>query len=393
MAYGVTTTGFVNKDFNTLVEENRARALSSFGSEIDVSDEAPLGMIINNTCVGFSELWDLGEGVYNSQYQQYAEGVPLDNAMALTNNTRNDAQKSTVVETITGTNGTIIPQGFRVNVSGDSTIIFETSEQNTIPVAGNIDVTMIATDYGAKVATAGTVTVINTPVFGVTSVTNSANATVGRDTETDADFKITGKNNKQKAGTSPVDGIRKAILEVDNIVQVTVNENNTDVIDGDGRPPHSTESVVQGGADADIGTAIFKSKSAGIETFGSVSVNVTDNSGTVRVVKFNRPTSVPIYIIVNVTKNTDINEGALYPADGDDQIKAAIVKWGADFLIGRDVLKDGANGLINPINTVAGIRELTVFFAITVTPTTSTPISISNNSLASFILANITVNS
>lgn len=391
--YGVTLTGFNKKTQSIAIEEMRTDARSLFGASIDVEDESPLGNIIN--IVGFQagQAWDGQEGVYNSQYQNLAEGVPLDNAMALTNNTRLDDLKSSVSQTILGLSGTIIPQGFRVSVVGDSTIIFETTAEETIPISGTIDLTMLATEFGAKIALAGTLTIIDTPINGITSTTNSADAIVGRDSETDAEFKLSAENQKQKSGTSPVEGIRGAILDLDNVIQAVVIENVDIVVDIDGRPPKSVEAVVQGGDDTEIAQAIFDSKSAGIETFGSESEIITDNQGLDHTINFNRPTDKRVYVIVNITPNTDPNEGVLYPVDGDDQIKDAIVAWGLKFLIGQDVLRDGAKGIINPINEVVGIRVVEALFALTPTPTTDTPIAIGKNELASFAIGDIIVNS
>jgi len=393
MTYGVTNSGFVKKDLNTILEDNRTRLKDSFGSNIDLSDESPLGMINNIFSFQASLLWELGEGIYNSQYQKYAEGVPLDNAMSSTSNTRFNAIKSTVDVVITGIVGTLINAGFRASVAGNSSAIFETLSNITIGSGGTASITMQATEFGAIEATSGTLNVIETPIYGVTSLTNASDAVVGRNAETDAEFKLRAKNQKQKSGTSPVEGIRKAILDLDNIVQCIVNENNTDVIDSDGRPPHCVEAVVQGGDEDEIAKAMFASKAGGIQTYGSVTRTVIDNQGISRNINFNRPASKTIYVIVNITKNTNINDGALYPADGDQQIKDAIVLWGADFLIGQDVLRDGANGIINPINSIAGIRAVEVLFGLTNPPTAYTPVTIANNELASFSEINITVNS
>jgi len=391
--YGVTPTGFNKKTRDIAIQEMRDDARSSYGPSIDVEDESPLGNII--TIVGFQvgQAWDGQEGVYNSMYQNTAEGIPLDNALALTNNERLGKLKSSVVQNIIGLAGTVIPIGFRMSVIGDSLTIFETTSEETIPAGGNINLTMTATETGAKIALSGTLTVIDTPIDGITSGSNSADATVGRDSETDAEAKLSAEDKKQKSGTSPVEGIRRAILDLDNVFQAIVIENEDDVIDIDGRPPHSVESVVQGGDDTEIATAIFQSKSAGIQTFGSESEIITDNQGLNHTINFNRPTDKPLYVIVNITPNTDPDEGVLYPVDGDDQVKDAIVSWGADFAIGQDVLRDGAKGIINPINEIAGIRVVEVLFALTPTPTTDTPVSIGKNELASFSLANIIVNS
>jgi len=393
MSYGVTTNGFVKKDLSTILDESRTNYRTEFGSEIELGEESPLGMINNNIAYAQSLLWDVGEAIYNSMYQLYAEGIPLDNAMALTNNNRLSAIKSTVVLTITGTVGILVEAGFMASVLGDSSTVFETIEEITIPIGGSVDITMVATEFGALVASAGTLTVIDTPVYGIVSVTNAADAEIGRLAQTDAEFKLTAKNEKQKAGTSPTAGIRASILTLDNIVQVLVNENETDVTDGDGRPPHSIEAVVQGGDSLEIAQAIFDSKAGGIQTFGSESETVYDAQGIAKTIYFNIPAPQVIYVIANITKNTDINEGPLYPVDGDAQVKAAIVLWGAAFLIGQDVLRDGAKGIINPINSIAGIRAVVVYFGLAPAPATFTPVVIANNELASFLSVNITVNS
>ena len=390
--YGVTLTGFNKRDFNNLLVLIQDAFKAGFGNSIDLSGESPAGILANLMALIASLSWDGLEGVYNSEYQEFAEGVPLDNAMALTSNTRLDELKSNVVQTIVGTVGFVVDAGFRMAVDGDPTTIFETTAQLTIPAGGTIDVNMVATEFGAKIALAGTLTDIITPLSGVTSGTNANDAIVGRDNETDANFKLSAKNQKQKSGTSPIEGIRGAILDLDNIVQAIVNENDDDIIVG-GLEPHSIEAVVQGGDEDEIAEAIFLSKAGGIQTNGSISKVVTDSQGINHTIKFNTPTDKRVYVIVNITKNTDPLEGALYPADGDDQIKASIVSWGSAFAIGRDVLKDGASGIINPINEIAGIREVVVYFALTPAPAVNVPIVIANNELASFASGDITVNS
>ena len=71
------------------------------------------------------------------------------------------------------------------------------------------------------------------------------------------------------------DSIRSAILaNCAGVTAAQVYENRTNETDSEGRPPHSVEAVVDGGSNSDIAEQILATVSAGITTYGSVSVDV-----------------------------------------------------------------------------------------------------------------------
>jgi uncharacterized phage protein gp47/JayE len=88
-------------------------------------------------------------------------------------------------------------------------------------------------------------------------------------------------------------------------------------------------------------------------------------------------------------QNTDASEGALFPADGADQIKNKIIEFTQNFLIGQDVIQ---NQFYTPINEVAGIIGIEVYLGTTPAPGGQTNISIANDEIAAFSSARITVN-
>ena len=53
-----------------------------------------------------------------------------------------------------------------------------------------------------------------------------------------------------------------------------VYENDSNVVDAAGRPPHSVEVVVDGGSNTDIAAQILATKSGGINTYGNITVEV-----------------------------------------------------------------------------------------------------------------------
>ena len=79
-------------------------------------------------------------------------------------------------------------------------------------------------------------------------------------------------------------------------------------------------------------TIMLKSKPAGIEPHGSVSVEVFDSQGFAHTCRFTRPEEVPIYLELDLVLTGD------YPDGGDDVLKEALVAWGNALGPGRDVI-------------------------------------------------------
>jgi hypothetical protein len=97
----------------------------------------------------------------------------------------------------------------------------------------------------------------------------------------------------------------RAITDPD-VLQAFVIENETDVTDGFGRPPHSFEVIVVGGDDQEIGQTIFDTKPIGINTYrvpgaDGRTVQVTDSQGTVHDINFSRGNDIRMYTIIDVT--------------------------------------------------------------------------------------------
>lgn len=271
-----------------------------------------------------------------------------------------------------------------------STAVTVTVTEDTKGFPPFIDVEFEAEVTGPTVANAATFTVIETPVAGVTQLTNPLDAIVGRDIQTDAEFKQTRKENLQKKGTAANQGIRNAVLAVEDVIQVIVIGNRSNVVDIDGRPPHSFEAVVDGGVDQDIADTIFASGAEGIQAFGTVTVPVIDSQGFSHDIGFSRATVIEIHMIVNIVQNLDPTEGPLYPATGDQDVEDAILAFTQDFKINQDVI---VNQLFTPINTIAGIIGIEILIGTSPAPTLSDNIPIGTVEKADFDGSRITVNS
>lgn len=147
-------------------------------------------------------------------------------------------------------------------------------------------------------------------------------------------------------------------------------------------PKHTYEIIVEGGLDQDIAEKINEASPAGIESFGTESVNVTDSQDNTFTIKFSRISQVDIYLIINLT--TDSN----YPVDGDDLIKNALVNEILER--GQDVLNWTLDG---SFRYITGINSVQILQGTSPAPTTSNNISISKYQRAVILESNITVNS
>jgi uncharacterized phage protein gp47/JayE len=223
----------------------------------------------------------------------------------------------------------------------------------------------VATATGPLPVPENTLTEIVTPVSGLASVNNIVSGATGRDVELDDAFRRrrrwTLQNNAEGTDRALESRIRS---EVVGVSYCRVKSNRTMDTDSDGRPPKSFEAVVAGGADADIAAKIWEVQPSGIASYGNTEVVVLDSAGDEQTVKFSRP--VPKYIWVNMVLTLYPEE--LFPADGPEQIKAAVVAWAQDeYSNGVDVIHQR---LFIPIFTVPGIRGIELELGATDDPLT-----------------------
>lgn len=392
MTFGLTADGFKIKRLNDVLSEIRQVFRDEFGPNIDLSDETPEGQMIAIFAERESLLWELAQDVYNSQYPLTSEGRQLDNVTSITGTARQAAQFSRVTNGVAfGDENTVVPAGTIISVDGNPNARFVTQQDVTIDTpdgatfkAENIE--LIAEETGPVVANAGTLTVIETPINGLDSFSNTLDAEVGSNIETDAELKARRDGELQIAGAATREAILSELTSRPLVETAIVFSNRTSITDNDGRPPHSLDIVILGDDQQDLAEAIFSVIGDGIETIGDISRNVIDSQGFTNVVKFSRPSEIEIYLEADIT--ADNND---YPADGDDQVEQAFLDFGATLGVGQDVIVFGSNALINAINDIPGILDIEIRIGKTVSPTTDDNVQIDAREIAVFDSSRITV--
>ncbi len=227
---------------------------------------------------------------------------------------------------------------------------------------------------GAIQALAGAIITIETSV-GVTSIENPDDATLGRDTETDAEARQRASESLSIIGGSTQKAIESKLRDIPGVTFATVFQNVTDFVDVNGLPPHSIRAVVDGGADADIWTVLYEDAvSAGIWMDGTETTTIIDNNGDAQPVAFSRPTQARIYVDAGngLVTNSDIAQGPVFPVDGNDQIKMNLSS--IDFQLGGDVWPAKIK---EAINKVAGVISSDPEFDIITPPVNQAVLAIS----------------
>lgn len=496
-SFGVTATGFSQKEAPDIQSEIDDDLRAAFGPETNLLADAVFGQIIGVFIDKLAENWEVLAAVYAAQFPDSATGAALDNIAALTGATRLAARASVATldqifldGSVTLPAGRIVsvgelggrfvtrvdvtnPNAFPTTVSvlGDSETVapipgfagtidkivtpfagwnakaaltsatletynFSGGETLTVKVDGGAvqTVTFVVGDFavpatataaevsarittdltGASAADAGGAPRITSDLDGsgssieVTGGTanallgfataivkgfNSADVVLGRDIETDPDFRNRREDLLKVTGKATIDAIRAAVLLVDDVDESFVFENVTDVVDVNGVPAHSFETVIRGplADNTEVSQAIFDTKAAGIQAFGDTVIPITDAQGFIHSIGFSRATKIPIFIIITVVTNTDPKTGPVYPTDGDAQVAAALASFG-DFLgISRDVIAEQVK--CEAFET-SGVVDITVFFIDDApAPAVSDNIPISSREIATFDTADIAVTS
>ena len=145
-------------------------------------------------------------------------------------------------------------------------------------------------DYGKVTLPAGIVSKMVNNIPGFARVANILEPVYGRLAETDIELRQSYIAKSALRSNTMVGSIVAELLNnVANVESASGYENDTGTVNSRGMPPHSIEIVVEGGDASEIASAILKRKAGGIQTYGSVVIDVPGNYGDSIPVRFNRP--------------------------------------------------------------------------------------------------------
>ena len=396
----VTSTGYKLKTQNEWFDEEKEMYL-----DIDplwnLDPSTPDGLKLAHDAEVFSALDETLQQAYNSKDPNKASGVDLDVIASLTGTPRSEGTASTVTGfVLSGVASplTTVPAGtiFESVTTGSRWTL---DQQWTLDSSGQAVVDITCTVVGPTEADAGTITRIITTVPGLTSCNNPLPATPGTEIESDSSLRVKRATAVGRPGNNQIDSMLGELYAVDGTRRVKVYENDTNITDSNGLPPHSIAPIIDGGTDADVAMAIYVKKNPGVALYQAgtpVSVDVTSPTypDNVKTIKFSRPEYVDMVIAVTIK-----NDGSL-PSNTQDLIRDAFIDFAAGGLVpaeygfkvdGFDIGESVPySTMYTPINKVIGQYGNSYVQTLTVNSGT-TNVAIAFNELSRWTSSNITV--
>lgn len=268
-----------------------------YGQDVYLEPDSQEGALLAVFALRLYDCYTLAASVYNAYSPATAQGVGLSSVVRTNGIRRTSAGNSQADVRVIGQAGTVIKGGVATDAAGRRWLLPDTV---SIPVAGEITVTATVEEQGEVRAGPDEITTIATPTRGWQAVTNPAAAVPGAAVETDARLRQRQKISTALPSLSILDGARGAVASITGVIRSRGYENDTDVPNAHGIPPHSISFVVEGGDAQTIGETIALKKGPGCGTFGDVAVIARDKHGSPAAISFFRPVIVDIAVFIRI---------------------------------------------------------------------------------------------
>lgn len=316
------------------------------------------------TAQSLRELWEAIQAVFDARDPNNATGRLLEILLQIVGVPVLPATRSTASITLTGTTGTVVPEGKVFEGGGaDDDARWTTTEDVTL-VAGTGTVVVEAQEYGRVEAQIGAIDKIVTPVSGLTSITNAAIAAPGRDRESNAAMRERRADSLAQRGAGTAEAVRAKVLGLSFVTSVLVIQNRaavTATVQTVSMPANSLSAYILPAA-ADLTTAqttelveaIHATAPSATQLNGANSATVTDAAGAVQTIKWSDLTDKPLTIAITVT---------LLPGyalvDVSDAVEEAIDTYINGLDGGATVYDLQTRARVAAVEGVAGISALT----------------------------------
>lgn len=283
MTIRVDDTGAYASGLAEALSETQQQLRDIFGDDLALDAQTPQGQIAGLIALLKAEVGeaivDLADGVSPDS----ARGVKLRILGRLLHIDFGDASRSQVTATLTGVEATNVPVGSRARTTdGDE---FRTLAAVNLTPAG-VTVDMEAVNAGAVEAAAGTLTRIVTVVPGWETITNAEAAVIGREAQTEAQYRGTFEVRTARNARSSLAALDAALADL-RAGRFKTTENRTGVVEVQKQwpiEPHGILAVVEAGTASDITRAVETHRGQGTPTVAGI-VGGTPNEGTLNAVR------------------------------------------------------------------------------------------------------------
>lgn len=300
--------GLEIKTLTEIITEIETAYKAIYGENINLAPNSPDGQAINIYAQGGIDLRELLSLINAGFDPDEAEGRVLDQRVALNAIKRNGGTFTTVpVELTTDRAVNLVgldTQSDELKPTIENLFTVKDDEGNEFYLLTSQTIGAGMASYSFRAAVLGEVQVqvntITNPVTVISEVIDINNtsgaSTEGVDEESDAALRERRSASTSISAGGYLDSIEAALRNLDGVVTALVIENDTDITDADGIPPHSIWAIVDGGDNTEIGIVLYAKKSSGSGYKGVVDIEITRPNGTLYTASFDRPIDSDLYI-------------------------------------------------------------------------------------------------
>lgn len=305
----VTSAGLTIQNLNDIIASLEVGFRAIYGADINIDSNSPDGQMLNLIAQAKIDVLEVVKQVYNNFDPDQAQGVVLDQRVAI-NNIRRQGGTYTLQSinitvdrnlTLQGLDADVNdPDGVGYTVSDDAGNQFILTDTTDL-TSGTTSLTFRAKENGAVETTPNTITNPVTIILGVTAINNPTGALeVGKNQETDSQLRLRRQRSPANSSNGYLNGLQGFLFDLDGVTDCKVYENDTSITDSDGIPGHAIWAIIEGGADSEIADVIYTRKTAGCNMKGDTTYSITNPAGQIVAIKFDRPNSAELYIKFNI---------------------------------------------------------------------------------------------
>jgi uncharacterized phage protein gp47/JayE len=309
----LTPEGFVIQRLDAIIARMDSGMRSIYGADIDTAADSPDGQMIGLFSQSLADLEELAGEMWRQMDPDYATGPNLDRIVAFSGTRRFQSNSSWLRSVIlSGAAKTPIPADS--TVSDPSGVLWRSVLRITLDANGSGRVDFQSVEAGAFSVGRNEVLKIESGVTGWRTAITSQASELGTNQERDPNLRARFYLSRERTADDDAASLRGNLLALVGVDDAQVYENYTKAVDANGVQPNSINAVVDGGDELAIGRLILALKPAGTGMQGETIVYVLDQFSRSREIYFDRPTKVPIYVEMTVTRRanfTDIDEDSI----------------------------------------------------------------------------------
>lgn len=358
----INEKGFVlsTLDENLAFWTNKLRTV--FGNDFNIKKEGVVDNVATASSLSVMDVENQIAFLIKQMNPLTAEGEWQDKLYYLIGLTRRQATYTIVSRTCEGTPNTVIPAGSLMIENASTKDQFKNNDPINIGEDGKGLGSFTAEESGAIDLPEDAAINIVTPLANLSGVYYEEGnvINIGKDYETDQEFRERWLLTSSTAGANTEDGLRKALLELVNTksdLKIFENRTNQTV---DGLEPHTQRIVINSAYDDEtIAQTIFDKlvdgNMAGLQ--GSISITVSDSEGQTETIKFDRAAVQDIYLKVRVSIRSGVSL-----ATAQTNIKENIMKYISNhsFDMGSKIFANMFASSVYEVDGVTGISELKI---------------------------------